>query len=205
MHAEFSVRAARAGKHVICEKPMAMNAECDEIIRTCKQEGVKLGMGYRLHSEPYTKEVKRLVNSKVFGDVLYINSEAGYRFCGNPGQWRLDRKLSGGGALVNMGVYAIQAAIYGAGENPIAISAQEFTRPNYFKETDETITAQFTFANGATAQIMTSHNVNANQLKVRCEKGWIELDPATLIFPWQDEPLKGDELCSRKSAEIANG
>ena len=147
MHAEFSVRAARAGKHVICEKPMAMNvAECDEIIRTCKQEGVKLGMGYRLHSEPYTKEVKRLVNSKVFGDVLYLNSEAGYRSTRNPGQWRLDRKLSGGGALVNMGVYAIQAAIYGAGENPIAVSAQEFsTRPDYFKETDETITAQFTF------------------------------------------------------------
>ena len=185
MHAEFSIRAAKAGKHVICEKPMAMNVtECDEIIKACNENGVKLGMGYRLHSEPYTQEVKRFVKEKTFGDVLYVSADAAYRSTSNPNQWRLDRKLSGGGALVNMGVYAIQSAIYATGENPISVQAQEYsTRPEYFKETDETITAQFEFPSGATANIMTSHNVSANRLYATCEKGWFELDPASTYIP----------------------
>ncbi|MEM8509838.1 MAG: Gfo/Idh/MocA family oxidoreductase [Bacteroidota bacterium] len=185
MHAEFSIRAARAGKHVICEKPMAMNvSECDEIIAACTNAGVKLGMGYRLHSEPYTQAVKGFVREKTFGDVLYVSADAAYRSTSNPDQWRLDRKLSGGGALVNMGVYAIQSAIYATGQNPISVSAQEFsTRPEYFKETDETITAQFEFPSGATANIMTSHNVRANRLYATCTNGWFELDPASTYIP----------------------
>ena len=144
MHAEFSIRAAKAGKHVICEKPMAINvAECDAIIKACDEAGVKLGIGYRLHSEPYTQEVKRIVKEKVYGDILYVNAEAAYNSRGNPEQWRLNKKLAGGGALMNMGVYSIQSAIYGTGQNPISVVAQEFsTRPDYFKDTDETITAQ---------------------------------------------------------------
>ncbi len=185
MHAEFSIRAARAGKHVICEKPMAMNvAECDEIIKACEAAGVKLGMGYRLHSEPYTQEVKRFVREKTFGEILYVSADAAYRSTSNPGQWRLNRKLSGGGALVNMGVYAIQSAIYATGQNPVSVSAQEFsTRPEYFKDTDETITAQFEFPSGAVANIMTSHNVRANRLFATCTNGWFELDPASTYIP----------------------
>lgn len=185
MHAEFCIRAARAGKHVICEKPMAMNvAECDAIIDACKTAGVKLGMGYRLHSEPYTQEIQRFVKEKTFGGVRYITADAGYYSGSDPGQWRLDKKLSGGGALVNMGVYAIQSIIYGSGENPTSVAAQEFsTRPKYFKDTDETITAQFTFKSGAVGTIMTSHNVSANRLHAKCEKGWYELDPASTYIP----------------------
>jgi glucose-fructose oxidoreductase len=193
MHAEFSIRAARAGKHVICEKPMAMNvAECDAIIKACNENGVNLGMGYRLHSEPYTQEVKRFVKEKTFGDVLYVSADAAYRSTSNPDQWRLDKKLSGGGALVNMGVYAIQSAIYATGENPISVQAQEFsTRPEYFKDTDETITAQFEFANGAVANIMTSHNVRANRLYATCENGWFELEPANNYGPLKGATSKG--------------
>ena len=56
MHADFAIRAARAGKHVICEKPMAVNVEeCDAIIEACNKANVKLSVGYRLHSEPYTQ------------------------------------------------------------------------------------------------------------------------------------------------------
>lgn len=185
MHAEFSIRAAEAGKHVICEKPMAINvAECDEIIKACNDNGVKLGMGYRLHSEPYTQGVKRFVREKTFGEILYVSADAAYRSTSNPNQWRLDKKLSGGGALVNMGVYAIQSAIYATGQNPISVQAQEFsTRPEYFKETDETITAQFEFPSGAVANIMTSHNVRANRLYATCTNGWFELDPASTYIP----------------------
>lgn len=193
MHAEFSIRAAKAGKHVICEKPMAMNvAECDAIIAACEKAGVKLGMGYRLHSEPYTQEVKRIVQDKVFGNINYISADAAYRSTGNPNQWRLNKALSGGGALVNMGVYAIQSVIYGTGENPIAVSAQEFsTRPDYFKDTDETITAQFKFKSGAVGQIMTSHNVSANRLFASCDRGWFELDPASTYIPLAGRTSQG--------------
>ena len=193
MHAEFSIRAAEAGKHVICEKPMGMNvAECDEIISACKKAGVKLGMGYRLHSEPYTQEVKRFVKEKTFGSILYVSADAGYRSMSNPDQWRLNKKLSGGGALVNMGVYAIQSAIYATGENPISVQAQEYsTRPEYFKETDETITAQFKFPSGAVANIMTSHNIRANRLYATCENGWFELDPASTYIPLAGRTVNG--------------
>lgn len=193
MHADFSIRAAKAGKHVICEKPMAINVEeCDAIIAACKKNNVKLGIGYRLHSEPYTQEVKRFVKEKTFGKIRYISADAGYYSGSNPGQWRLDKKLSGGGALVNMGVYAIQSLIYGTGENPISVSAQEFsTRPEYFKDTDETITAQFEFESGAVGTIMTSHNISANRLHAKCERGWFELDPASTYIPLAGRTSKG--------------
>ena len=185
MHAEFSIRAARAGKHVICEKPMAISVqECDEIIAACEKANVKLSVGYRLHSEPYTREIKRFVREKTFGETTYVTAEAAYRSSGSPGQWRLNKALSGGGALVNMGVYAIQSAIYCTGENPVSVSAQEFsTRPSYFKDTDETITAQFEFKSGAFANIMTSHNLWANTLHAKCRNGGFELDPASSYGP----------------------
>ncbi len=144
MHVEFCIRAAKAGKHVICEKPMAVSvAECDAIIDACKEAGVKLSVGYRMQSDPYTNTIKRLVEEKTFGEVHYVSSDAAYISRGNPGQWRLNHALSGGGALMNMGVYSIQSNIYGTGANPISVAAQQFsTMPEYFKDTDETITAQ---------------------------------------------------------------
>jgi glucose-fructose oxidoreductase len=194
MHADFSIRAARAGKHVICEKPMAISvAECDAIIEACDKANVKLSVGYRLHSEPYTQEIKRLVDEKVFGNVQYISAEAAYRSGGNPDQWRLNKALSGGGALMNMGVYAIQSAIYGTGENPISVTAQEFSsRPDYFKETDETITAQFEFPSGALGNIMTSHNTNVNRMYASCDQGWFELNPASSYGPLAGKTSSGE-------------
>ncbi|MEP4948887.1 MAG: Gfo/Idh/MocA family oxidoreductase, partial [Flavobacteriaceae bacterium] len=185
MHADFCIRAAKAGKHVICEKPMAVSVEeCDAIIKACEENNVKLGIGYRLHSEPYTQEIKRFVREKTFGAVQYISADAGYRSMSNPDQWRLNKELSGGGALMNMGVYAIQSVIYGTGENPISVSAQEYsTRPEYFKDTDETITAQFEFESGVVGNIMTSHNISANRLFASCDSGWFELDPASTYIP----------------------
>ncbi|MDX1332238.1 MAG: Gfo/Idh/MocA family oxidoreductase [Robiginitalea sp.] len=193
MHAEFSIRAARAGKHVICEKPMALNvAECDAIIEACKRAGVKLGMGYRLHSEPYTREIKRLVRENTFGQVRFVSADAAYISGGNPDQWRLNKALSGGGALMNMGVYAIQSCIYSCGKNPVSVSAQEFsTRPGYFKQTDETITAQFTFPGGTVGQMMTSHNASANRLYASCDKGWFELQPANNYGPLSGRSSEG--------------
>jgi glucose-fructose oxidoreductase len=196
MHAEFSIRAAKAGKHVICEKPMAVSvAECDAIINACEAANVKLGVGYRMQSDPYTHQVKKYVREQTFGEVLFVSSDAGYVSNGNPDQWRLNHKLSGGGALMNMGVYSIQTSIYGTGQNPISVSAQEFsTRPQYFKDTDETITAQFEFPNGAVAHMMTSHNANGNRLKCHCSKGWFELDPAHSYGPISGTTSNGNTI-----------
>ncbi|SFR46208.1 glucose-fructose oxidoreductase [Robiginitalea myxolifaciens] len=193
MHAEFAIRAAQAGKHVICEKPMGMNvAECDAIIAACQEAGVKLGMGYRLQSEPYTQEIKKYVREKTFGAVRFVSADAAYISRGNPNQWRLDRSLSGGGALMNMGVYSIQSCIYSCGMNPLTVSAQEFsTRPEYFRDTDETITAQFTFPNGVVGQMMTSHNASANRLYGSCDSGWFELQPANNYGPLSGRTSSG--------------
>lgn len=196
MHADFSIRAAKAGKHVICEKPMAMNVEeCNAIIEACKTAGVKLSVGYRMQSDPHTNEIKRLVREKPFGEVKYVSSDAGYISGGNPEQWRLNKALSGGGALMNMGVYAIQSCIYGTGTNPISVSAQEFsTRPDYFKDTDETITAQMEFPKGVVGHLFTSHNANANRLFVSFEQGWAELNPCHSYGPISGRTSEGIEI-----------
>ncbi len=193
MHADFCIRAANAGKHVICEKPMAVSvSECDAIIAACEKNKVKLSVGYRMQSDPYTKKVKKYVKEKTFGEVQFVSSDAAYVSRGNPDQWRLNKHLSGGGALMNMGVYSIQTSIYGTGQNPLSVTAQEFsTRPDYFKDTDETITAQFQFPNGAVGHMMTSHNANGNRLKVHCSKGWFELDPAHSYGPISGRTSKG--------------
>ena len=185
MHAEFTIRAAKAGKHVICEKPMGLtSSECLQMMEACKVAGVQLGVGYRLHSEPYTQEVKRHVANQTFGTPQFLSSSAAYISRGNPNQWRLNRKLSGGGALMNMGCYAFQALIYSSGKNPISVSAQEFsTRPDYFRDTDETITAQFKWEDGIIGQMMTSHNFRSNHLRAEYSNGWIELSPASTYIP----------------------
>ena len=179
MHAEYSIRAAQAGKHVICEKPMAMNVEeCKEMIDACQQAGVKLSMGYRLHFEPFNQEVMRIGQEQAFGKVNYIACGAGYRMGDNLDQWRLQKELAGTGALGNMGVYALQAAIYAMGENPLYVRAQEFkTLPKKFDETDETVTFQFEFPSGAVANMETSHNANLNYLYLTADDGWVRLDP----------------------------
>ena len=127
MHAEYSIRAAEAGKHVICEKPMAMNVtECQQMIDACEKAEVKLSIGYRLHFEPYNKKVMEIAKEQSMGSINFVRCGAGYRMGDNWDQWRLKKDLAGTGALGNMGVYAIQGALYAVGENPIYVRAQEF-------------------------------------------------------------------------------
>lgn len=179
MHAEYTIRAAQAGKHVICEKPMAISVEeCEQMIAACNEAGVKLSIGYRLHFEPYNLEAKRIGQEKVFGDVKIIESSFGFRI-GNPDQWRLDKELAGGGAMMDVGIYAIQAARYVTGEEPIAVTAQEYkTDPDKFAEVDETIFWQMEFPSGAVSNSTTSYAASIQRLFATCEQGWLELNPA---------------------------
>ncbi len=180
LHKEFTIRAAKAGKHVICEKPMAINVqECREMIGACKQAKRMLSIGYRLHFEPYNMEMMRLGQNKVYGKVQTIDCANGFTYGGDPNAWRLKKALAGGGGLMDMGVYAIQGARYVTGEEPIFVTArEEKTRPEFFKEVDETIYFELEFPGGSVAKGVSSYNKNLNHLKAKAEKGWFELTSA---------------------------
>ena len=178
MHLEFAERAARAGKHVYMEKPMAISSEeCRKMIATCEDASVKLGMAYRLQFEPHHKEMIRFAREKVFGEVKHIDAGFGFKI-GNPDQWRLKKAL-GGGAMLDVGVYVIQAARYIFGEEPETVSAVETkTDPKKFAEVDETITWMMKFPSGGTANLFTSFNLSGyNRIDVFAEKGRFGMDP----------------------------
>jgi predicted dehydrogenase len=179
MHAEYTIRAAKAGKHVLCEKPMAVSvSECDEMISACRAAGRQLAIGYRLQFEPYNREMMRLAREKVFGGLKIIETSVGFR-TGDPNQWRLKMALAGGGSLVDLGIYALQAARYIAGEEPISVTAQTgLTDAVKFREVEESIVFDLKFASGVVASCSSSYaTVLANRFWAGAERGWFELAP----------------------------
>lgn len=177
MHKEFTIRAAKAGKHVICEKPMAMDArECREMIKACKENNVGLSVGYRMHYEPTTQEIMRLGQQEVFGQVLHISCGAGFRN-NNFNHWKWEKDM-GGGAMMDMGVYPLQAARYVTGLEPVSVTAQSLvTRPGKFENVDEMTMFQLDFPNGTVANLDTGFHASFNYLHAFAEKGWFELKP----------------------------
>ncbi|GAB3944923.1 Gfo/Idh/MocA family oxidoreductase [Spirosoma harenae] len=193
MHEEYVVRAAQAGKHVICEKPMAITPKaCQNMIDACKKANKQLAIGYRLHYEPFTKEVMRLGQEKVFGAVKFIESSDGFR-SGDPNQWRLKKSMAGGGPLMDVGIYAVQGARYVTGEEPTSVTAQfaPKTDPQKFKEVEETMFWQFEFPGGAVSNSTTSYISGVERLYASCEKGWFELSPAFGYGPLKGRTSKG--------------
>lgn len=180
LHKEFTIRAANANKHVICEKPMALNAkDCESMIAACNKVGRLLSIGYRLHFEPHTMEVMRLGQKQVLGKVTSIDTGNGFTYNGDPNAWRLKKDLAGGGALMDMGIYSIQGTRYTLGQEPIAVKArQEKTRPELFKEVDETIFWELEFPGGFKTSGKSSYNNDWSYLKVEAEHGKFELGPA---------------------------
>ncbi|MBC6989253.1 Gfo/Idh/MocA family protein [Hymenobacter sp. BT491] len=180
LHADFVVRAAKAGKHVICEKPMATSAaDCRRMIEACKKAGKKLGIGYRLHTEPHNLEMMRLGQKEVYGPVKRIIADNGFTM-GNNRPWRIQKKLSGGGPLMDMGIYCVQGALYTKGQIPVSVTAQyaKKQRPEQFNEVEEAISWQFRFQDGSVADCRTSYVENMSQLRAEAAKGWFELKPA---------------------------
>ena len=178
MHAEYVIRAAQAGKHVICEKPMAITVEdCDRMIRACKAAGKMLSLGYRLHFEPYNKEAMRLGQEKIFGNIKLIEAEHGLS---DTEGWRIDKELAGGGPLMDVGIYCVQAVRYTTGMEPIAVTAQEGFKHDRekFREVEESITWQMEMPGGIIAKCASSYSEKQNRLRVEAENGWFELEPA---------------------------
>jgi predicted dehydrogenase len=195
LHHSQSIRVALAGKHVICEKPMALNAkEAQEMVDACRKARVKLLIGYRLHFEPKTLEIIRQRREGEFGKVLFFQGLSGFRI-GDPGQWRLTKKLAGGGALMDIGIYSVNGARYMVGEEPVWVTAQETkTDPQKFKEgVDETITFQLGFPGGAVSSCLSTYSMsNLDKFFLNGDKGFAELQPATGYGPLKGRTNKGE-------------
>ncbi len=178
LHHPFTLRAAAAGKHVWCEKPMAMSVqECTEMIKACADNKVYLQIGYRMQHEPNTQEMLRYRRENTFGKVQNVTCTAGFKE-GRKNHWHMNKKL-GGGAMYDMGVYPLNAARYAVGEEPMAVTAVEKThRPDWFVGIDETMYYILEFPGGAIANCTTSLGMNLkNYLMVNCESGWYTLAP----------------------------
>lgn len=195
LHKDQAIRIAKAGKHVICEKPMALNAaEGQEMIEACKKAGVNLLVGYRMHFEPKTLEVIRMRKSGEFGKIKFFQGQSGFNI-GDPNQWRLNKELAGGGSLMDIGIYSINGARYMVGEDPIWVTAQETkTQPERFREgVDETIQFQMGFPSGAVASCLSTYAMNhLDRFFLNGEKGFAEMQPSTGYGPIKGRTHKGE-------------
>ena len=195
LHHDQVIRVAKAGKHVICEKPMAVNAkEGEQMIAACNAANVKLLVGYRMHFEPKTLEIIRMRKAGEFGKVLFFQGWCGFTI-GDPTQWRLNKKLSGGGSMMDIGIYAINGSRYMVGEEPNWVTATE-TKTDHikFKEgIDETIQFQFGFPSGAVASCLSTYSMNnLDRFFLNTEKGYAEMQPSTGYGPIMGKTNKGE-------------
>jgi glucose-fructose oxidoreductase len=179
LHAEHAIKVAQAGKHVICEKPMASSvADCEAMIAACAKANVKLSIGYRLQFDPYHIELDRLAREKDFGRLNRMSGEHSWTVMERA--WRIEKALSGGGPLMDVGIYVIQAACRGAMAQPVAVTARELpkTNPRLFNEVEETIEWTMEFPGGVTCEGLSSYANNGNFFKAEGPQGWIKLEPA---------------------------
>jgi predicted dehydrogenase len=180
MHAEYTIRALEAGKDVLCEKPMANTpAECERMIAAAKASGRKLMVAYRLRYEPFNNALIKVVRDQEFGPLRVVLADAGFPI-GDPTQWRLNKSMAGGGSLMDIGIYALNATRYLTGEEPVAVNAMTHSAPNdpRFREVEENITFQLRFPSGVLANCTSSYGGPFNRFRVTGTRGWAELEPA---------------------------
>jgi predicted dehydrogenase len=181
MHAEYTIRGVQAGKHILSEKPMAVSvAECQSMIAAAAKANRKLMVAYRCRYEPYNKEMIRMAREQVMGPVKIIQNEVAFNI-GDPAQWRLKKAMSGGGSLMDIGIYALQAARYISGEEPVEVNALSFSTPGdpRFLEVEESINFQLRFPGGILANCISSYGCMArSQFRAHGTNGYFELEPA---------------------------
>ena len=180
MHAEYTIRAAKAGKHVLCEKPMATSvADCEKMIAACKAANVKLMIAYRCHYEPTNLRAIQLIRNGALGQVQAIQSAFGFNIA--PGEWRLSKTMAGGGPLYDVGIYSLNACRYLTGEEPdhIAAYASVIDHDSRFKEVEENVSWTMHFPSGVVASCATTYGANMDgYFRVYGSKGWLQVDKA---------------------------
>ena len=191
MHAEYTIRAAKAGKHVLCEKPMANSVkECEQMIAACKQADRKLMIAYRCQYEPTNLKAIELLRQGYAGKLQVMSSSNGFNI--HAGEWRLNKKMAGGGPLVDVGIYSIQAMRYLTGEEPTSVEAYSsvIDHDGRFAEVEENVVWTFHFPSGVLAHCATSYGTNFTGGWARAvgSEGMLELNPA---FGYQGLQLTG--------------
>jgi len=180
MHAEYTIRAAKAGKHVLCEKPMCTSVrDAEAMIAACREARKRLMVAYRLHYERYNLESMKLCREKHFGQLKAIDAEFSFDI-GDAKQWRLNRELSGGGSLMDIGIYCLQATRYLSGEEPVSVYAQSWSSdPVKFSTCEENIAFTLKFPSGIIANCYSSYGADGvNRYRAAGPAGWVQMDPA---------------------------
>lgn len=181
MHHEYVIRAVQAGKHVLCEKPMANTAhESEEMIAACKKAGKQLMIAYRIQYELMNRYARELVRTKKFGAVKLIESVNAQRQ-GEPNQWRHKKALAGGGSLPDIGLYCLNTTRFLLGEEPEEVFATTYSTPGdpRFTEVEENVIWQMRFPSGVLANLMCGYDVHeSRRYRVHGVTGWFGLDPA---------------------------
>ncbi len=171
---------ANAGKHVICEKPMAISVlECEEMISACKRNNVRLGIGYRLHFDPHHQYVMELGQGNL-GKLRTVGGEHSM-VLEDPSAWRLQKKFAGGGPLMDVGIYVVQASCYTVGHPPIAVKEATFgkvSRPDIYQTVEQSISWTLEFPEGVVAKGTCSYSKDGDMLKGVAANGTWELQPA---------------------------
>jgi len=182
MHAEYTVRGLQTGKHVLCEKPMANTpGECQQMIDAGRKANSKLMVAYRCRYEPYNREAIRIARAQELGPTQMILADAGFAI-GDPTQWRLNKQLAGGGSLMDIGIYALNASRYLTGEEPAEVNAmiRSTASDPRFKEVEEHVTFQLRFPSGILANCSSSYGYfHQSHYRVLGTEARLELDPAT--------------------------
>jgi glucose-fructose oxidoreductase len=200
MHAEYTIRALKASKHVLCEKPMANTPqECEQMIAAAKAAKRKLMIGYRLRYEPFNQAlIAYAKDTAEAGPTRVILADAGFNI-GDPKQWRLRKEMAGGGSLMDIGIYALNAARYLSGEEPVSVNAMMHSTPNdaRFAEVEENITFQLRFPSGILANCTSSYGVGVNRFRVAKARGSAELEPALSYTGLRMRVLRGNTIEER--------
>jgi predicted dehydrogenase len=179
-HAEDTIRGLEADKHLICEKPMAPTVEdCTRMIKAAEKAGKTLHIGYRLHWEPHNLRLMEAMKKKEFGDWKAIETANGYRmtnFDSRKNQWRIRPEMSIAGALYDMGVYAVQGALYSAQMHPLRVRATKSTEREDIFKVPETYQWTLEFPGDRQATGSSSYGQNGSKLWVETEQGEIEVE-----------------------------
>jgi predicted dehydrogenase len=199
LHKEYTIRAARAGLHVLCEKPMAVNAsECEEMIRATREANVKLMIAYRLHFERANLEVAKLARTGKLGELRFFTSDFSMQVSDD--NIRLNPPGKGGGPLYDIGIYCMNAARYCLGEDPVEVwAAGTRSKDPRFRDVDETVAAVMRFKDERVASFTCSFGAaDKSVYSITGTKGSVTLDPAFEYAVGLSYRLKIGERESRK-------
>lgn len=180
MHCDYTIRAAKAGKHIICEKPLATTVvDAQKMVDVCKQNKVSLMVAYRCQYDPAWQQLARLLRQQGIGHLSTMMASNTQTLSHNA-QWRLQKKMAGGGSLIDLGLYCINAFRFFTGEEPVRVSARVFSPPKdgRFIEVEDNASFTLTFPSGIMATAQTSYSAHKNSFfRIGGDKAWAGMDP----------------------------